>query len=240
MLLFGRPGSLTSSQRTPLAPVRWPITGSTVRPSVIGRLRSTQTRRVERSSGLDIAVWPWTKTASSCVRGTVAVPAGAAAQSRTLRAGRARSPPGRREAQGCACAHPCRRAQIRTRSRPLAGEAGRVHGRQGRPADTRRPACRGAAAAAFLSRLQPSSRRQPSSRPQPSSPRQPSSPPQPSSPLQPSSQRPSPQQPSPPRPRRLQPSRPRPSQLRLALPPRQPRPLLRVDVQPAGRRWTAS
>ncbi|HZG35472.1 MAG TPA: hypothetical protein VEY87_06450 [Gaiellaceae bacterium] len=56
VLLLGRPGSLTLSQRTPFAPVRWPITGSTVRPSVIGRPRSTQMRRAESLSGFDMAV----------------------------------------------------------------------------------------------------------------------------------------------------------------------------------------
>ena len=74
VLLFGRPGSLTLSHRTPPALFRRPITGSTVRPSVIGRLRSTQTRRAEPLSGFDIAVCPRTNTASSCDRATVEVP----------------------------------------------------------------------------------------------------------------------------------------------------------------------
>ena len=85
VLPFGRPGSLTWSQRVPPLSVRWPITGSTVRPWVIGRFRSTQTRRAERLSGLVIAVCPWTNTASSWVRATVGVAAagaGAADQQR--------------------------------------------------------------------------------------------------------------------------------------------------------------
>ena len=74
VLLFGRPGRRTVSHRVPPLSVWWPITGSTVRPSVIGRLRSTQIRAAERLSGLDIAVWPRTNTANSWVRATVGVP----------------------------------------------------------------------------------------------------------------------------------------------------------------------
>ena len=137
VLPFGRPGSLTRSQRVPPLSVRWPITGSTVRPSVIGRFRSTQTRRAERLSGLVIAVCPWTNTASSWD-----------ARHGGRRGGRS----------GAAVQHPKstiaatdanRGARVRTPVAVLierdtaAREAGGVHRRQSRAADARRATCLG-------------------------------------------------------------------------------------------------
>ena len=134
VLPFGRPGSLTRSQRVPPLSVRWPITGSTVRPSVIGRMRSTQTRRAERLSGFAIAVCPCTNTASSWVRATVGV----------VPAGAGRRGPGAGEESQRRRRTTNRGARVRTpvaelmKPGILAREAGGVDRRQSRAADARR------------------------------------------------------------------------------------------------------
>jgi hypothetical protein len=63
---FGRPGSRTRSQAAPPTD-RWPITGSTVRSPVIGRVPGTSSTAEECVPGADIAVCDPCRIASSCV-----------------------------------------------------------------------------------------------------------------------------------------------------------------------------
>lgn len=74
VLPFGRPGSLTRSQRSPSRLVLCPSTGSTVRPSVIGRRACTSPITAEAFAGFDRTLCELSRAANSWVGFTTGGP----------------------------------------------------------------------------------------------------------------------------------------------------------------------
>ena len=155
VLLFGRPGSRTLSHRTPLAPVRWPITGKhgpsfgdralALDPGATSRARcpvsTSPSGRARRPPAPGCA-----RTAGSPRPEPVPPLADAARRARARRRERTRA------RRGARVRTPAADLRFEPMTCVLAGEAGVVDRRQGRAADARRAACRhvGLAAAVGL------------------------------------------------------------------------------------------